>query len=252
MGIDLPYQLVNSPKILTNQTLFSCMWRHLRSISNLWKQLWLTMVGPGLAVWRNFPQPRHLEGVSEALPPDTTAGNKNTDPYRDPITETENGFMEPKYLEFRRWLYTPCSSSDEVVVLTGHVHSRKPRCPLEKGPFWWKDSSFLRGVILISSFSGKQKSEGGNVTTSKLESWIFWNQRTVPVPVVFFSDGWHVWSSRTVTLAYFLGSFAPHHFPPHSWCIRPFGRMFCWQTYQFRYVWVDITWRFFILTTWIE
>ena len=26
---------------------------------------------------------------------------------RDPITETENGFMEPKYLAFRRWLYTP-------------------------------------------------------------------------------------------------------------------------------------------------
>ena len=83
------------------------------------------------------------------------------------------------------------------------------------------------------------------MTTSKLGSWIFWNQRTVPVPVFFFSDGWHVWSSRTVTLAYFLGSFAPHHFPPHSWCVRPFGRMFCWQNYQFRYVWVDITWRFF-------
>ena len=26
---------------------------------------------------------------------------------RDPITETENGFMEPKYYAFRRWLETP-------------------------------------------------------------------------------------------------------------------------------------------------
>ena len=25
---------------------------------------------------------------------------------------SENGFMEPKYIAFRRWLYTPCSSSD--------------------------------------------------------------------------------------------------------------------------------------------
>ena len=33
----------------------------------------------------------------------------------DPITETENGFMEPKYLSFWRWLYTPCSSSDKVI-----------------------------------------------------------------------------------------------------------------------------------------
>ena len=31
---------------------------------------------------------------------------------RDQITETENGFMDPKYLSFRMWLYTPCSSSD--------------------------------------------------------------------------------------------------------------------------------------------
>ena len=29
-------------------------------------------------------------------------------PYRDRITETENGFMEPKYLsKFRRWFFTP-------------------------------------------------------------------------------------------------------------------------------------------------
>ena len=26
---------------------------------------------------------------------------------RDPITETENGFMEPKYLSFRRWRWHP-------------------------------------------------------------------------------------------------------------------------------------------------
>ena len=31
---------------------------------------------------------------------------------RDPGSPSENGFMEPKYLAFRRWLYTPCSSSD--------------------------------------------------------------------------------------------------------------------------------------------
>ena len=40
-----------------------------------------------------------------------TFGCKSTHS-RDPITETENGFMEPKYLMFRRWLYTPCSSFD--------------------------------------------------------------------------------------------------------------------------------------------
>ena len=34
---------------------------------------------------------------------------------RDPITETENGFMEPKYYAFWRWLYTPSSSSDKVI-----------------------------------------------------------------------------------------------------------------------------------------
>ena len=46
-------------------------------------------------------------------------------------------------------------------ILRGHVHSRKLRCPLEKGPFWWKDSKFLRGDILVSSFSRKQKIRGG-------------------------------------------------------------------------------------------
>ena len=33
-------------------------------------------------------------------------------PPRDPITETQNGSMEPKYLSFWMWLYTPCSSSE--------------------------------------------------------------------------------------------------------------------------------------------
>ena len=33
---------------------------------------------------------------------------------RDPITETENGFMEPKYYAFRRWLDIPCSSSENI------------------------------------------------------------------------------------------------------------------------------------------
>ena len=127
-------------------------------------------------------------------------------------------------------------------ILRGHVRPRKPRCPLEKGPFWWKDSKLLRGDILISSFSGKQKIRGGNVTTSKLASWIFCNQRTVPLPVFFFpmddmceAPGWWLWRTPII----------PHHFPPHSWCVRSFGRMFCGQNYQFRYVWVDITWRFF-------
>ena len=32
---------------------------------------------------------------------------------------SENGFMEPKYLAFRRWLYTPCSSSDKVIGSLG-------------------------------------------------------------------------------------------------------------------------------------
>ena len=35
-------------------------------------------------------------------------------------------------------------------ILRGHVHSRKLRCPLEKGSFWWKDSKFLRGDILYN------------------------------------------------------------------------------------------------------
>ena len=38
---------------------------------------------------------------------------------RDPGSPSENGFMEPKYHSFRRWLYTPCSSSDMVIGSLG-------------------------------------------------------------------------------------------------------------------------------------
>ena len=38
---------------------------------------------------------------------------------RDPGSLSENGFMEPKYLAFRRWLYTPCSSSEKLIGSLG-------------------------------------------------------------------------------------------------------------------------------------
>ena len=40
---------------------------------------------------------------------------------RDPITETENGFIEPKYLAFHFGDYTPQSSSDKVIGSLGFV-----------------------------------------------------------------------------------------------------------------------------------
>ena len=39
----------------------------------------------------------------------------------NPIIEPENGFMEPKYLAFRRWLYTPCSSSEKITGFLGPI-----------------------------------------------------------------------------------------------------------------------------------
>ena len=46
---------------------------------------------------------------------------------RDPITEPQNGFMEPKYLAFRRWLYTPIILGRSVIGSLGSslVHHEK-------------------------------------------------------------------------------------------------------------------------------
>ena len=46
---------------------------------------------------------------------------------------SENGFMEPKYLAFRRWVYTPSSSSDKLIGSLGLLN-----LPLKNQSYcWW-------------------------------------------------------------------------------------------------------------------
>ncbi len=53
---------------------------------------------------------------------------------RDPGSASENGFMEPKWgISFRRWVYTPSSSSDKVIGSLGLLN-----LPLKNQSYcWW-------------------------------------------------------------------------------------------------------------------
>ena len=91
---------------------------------------------------------------------------------RDPVSPSENGFMEPKCLPFRRWLYTPCSSSDKVIGSLGLSFREGSHLSLRMG--WLLQPASLN-LLLRFGLRGGEILGGSSQLVSGYISMAWWS-----------------------------------------------------------------------------